>query len=169
MKVLCKCGAFYLSEGMRCPVCGYELTARDRYNYEKAQKEYRKSSRSKGWERCNFYESKEIEKGAMAEYKRARRMEKEADQWPVSVELISVEYRQSILEGIGRAAIGDWLFGDIGAFVGAASTPHKAKKATFRVKYASGRIGREKVEIGTRRFRELAALSPNIGEEFEEI
>ena len=77
---------------------------------------------------------------------------------PVSAELISVEYRQSLIEGLGRAAVGDWLFGDIGAFVGAASTPCEPKRATFSVKYAAGHVGTETVDIGSRRFNELSAL-----------
>ena len=86
------------------------------------------------------------------------RKRKEDDRRPVSAVLISVEYKQSALEGIGRAAVGDWLFGDAGAFVGAASTPSKATKATFSVKYASGRTGVETVSIKGARFKELSAL-----------
>ena len=83
---------------------------------------------------------------------------KAENQRPVSAVLISIEYRQSTMEALGRAAIGDWLYGDIGAIVGAATTPEKAKKATFRVKYASGRTGTETVAVGSSRFNQLSAL-----------
>lgn len=77
---------------------------------------------------------------------------------PIEAELISVEYRQSTLEGVGRAIFGDWLFGNVGAFVGAATTPERAKKATFRVTYATDRIGTETVAVGSSRFKELKSL-----------
>ena len=86
-----------------------------------------------------------------------KRMKAE-NQRPVSAVLISVEYRQSTMEALGRAAIGDWLYGDIGAIVGATTTPEKAKKATFRVRYASGRTGTETVAVGSKRFNQLSAL-----------
>ena len=86
---------------------------------------------------------------------------------PVSAVLISVEYRQSILEGIGRAMVGDMLFGDVGAVIGAASTPSEAKRATFSVKYATGRTGTETVDVGSRRFSELAELLHDVELELE--
>lgn len=94
--------------------------------------------------------------------RRAAKAQKEAwtreNNRPIEAELISVEYRQSTLEGVGRAIFGDWLFGNVGAFVGAATTPERAKKATFRVTYATDRIGTETVAVGSSRFKELKSL-----------
>ena len=79
------------------------------------------------------------------------------DHRPVAAELISTEYRYSKLKGLCRAAIGDWLAGTLGAYAWAYTTPG-TEYATFAVKYATGRIGTETVEVGGKRFNELSAL-----------
>lgn len=93
----------------------------------------------------------ELEKIRAAEKKR-----KADDRRAVSAVLISTESRKS--GAFGRALVGDALFGPMGAIVGAASAKSKATKATFSVKYASGRTGVETVAIGSQRFNELSAL-----------
>ena len=151
MKVLCKCGGFYLSEGMTCPVCGHELTPIDCLMHFAAQTEHRKTARSKAWESYSFYESKEA---AMEEY----RYKKVEDRWPVAAELISVEYGQSAAKVVARGLIGSAIAGFLGACAGVSSVPSKPKKATFRVKYASGRTGTETVDVRGPRFRQLRVL-----------
>lgn len=158
MKVLCKCGGFYLTEGMACPVCGHELTPMDCLKHMAAQTEHRKTARKKSWERCCFYESKEAEAAAMSEYRQKKREEKFEDQWPVSAVLISTEYGQNALKVATRGLIGSAIAGFAGAFTGVSSVPSKPKKATFSVKYASGRTGTETVDVGSMRYRQLVSV-----------
>ena len=103
------------------------------------------------------------------ETRRKRALQEEAyqrDHTPVSAVLITTQDRtktsKSAVGAAGRAVIGGALLGPVGALAGAASTGGKTKvvgqKATFSVKYASGRVGTETVEVGSTRFNELATL-----------
>lgn len=121
-------------------------------------------------------EYRQIQKRNRAEYKAGaadrkreraeaaeRKQEQERrDRTPVSVVLISTvdEYGKSVTGTAARAALGYALFGAFGAAVGmtTAKTKVKGQKATFSVKYESGRTGTETVEVGSKRFKELAEL-----------
>ena len=76
---------------------------------------------------------------------------------PIFAVLLSTESRVKTGRALGRAMVGNWLFGTAGAFVGAATAPER-HFATFRVTYANGRAKKETVEIGSNRFYELSAL-----------
>lgn len=112
--------------------------------------------------RASAPERERIAREARAEMEKAERL----DNTPVSAMLISTQDRtktsKSAVSAAGRAMIGGALLGPVGALAGAASTGGKTKvvgqKATFSVKYASGRVGTETVEVGSTRFNELAAL-----------
>ena len=95
----------------------------------------------------------ELEKMRVAE--RARKAD---DRRVVSTVLISTDNKKSAVGAAGRAVVGGALLGPVGAIAGAASGKSKAAKATFSVKYASGRTATETVDIGSRRFNELSAL-----------
>ena len=73
----------------------------------------------------------------------------------VAAELFSVEEKKSFSEALGRGLWGEWLFGTAGALAGVATTPTRAKRATFRVTYANGRTGWETVKVGSERYKEL--------------
>ena len=88
----------------------------------------------------------------------SERARKADDRRAVSAVLISTDNKKSAIGSVGRAAIGGTLFGPVGAIAGAASGTSKARKATFSVKYASGRTATETVPIGSKRFNELSAL-----------
>jgi len=86
----------------------------------------------------------------------------EEDYTPVSAELISVIDRRGaeILDKSARGILGYLLFGTFGAAVGITRAKTKEpKKAVFRIEYASGRIGKEKVHIRSKRFEELIRLT----------
>ena len=112
--------------------------------------------------RASAPERERIAREARAEMEKAERL----DNTPVSAMLISTQDRKktskSAVSAAGRAMIGGALLGPVGALAGAASTGGKTKvvgqKATFSVKYASGRVGTETVEVGSTRFNELATL-----------
>lgn len=92
---------------------------------------------------------------AERERKEAERTERKAaafrDHYPVSATVLSVNGKPNVAKALGRAAVGELLFGGAGAFIGAATTETK-QKVTFSVKYESGRIGRETVKVGSERF-----------------
>jgi len=161
MKVLCKCGGFYLSEGMSCPVCGYELTAKDCAEHLAAQEEYAKSAKKRAWGDYDSRESKAARKAVEAEYRRIKQEQKAEDQRVVSAVLISTANRRSALSTVTRAVIGGEIFGIVGAVGGAASAKSHATHATFSVKYASGRVVTETVPIASARFTELSAFLHN--------
>ena len=83
---------------------------------------------------------------------------RDADRTPVAAVLVSTNNHKSGIGTAGRAVVGGALLGPVGALAGAASGSSKATKATFSVKYASGRVAVETVDINSRRFRELSAL-----------
>lgn len=83
---------------------------------------------------------------------------KVADKKAVSAVLISTDSKKSGVSAAGRAVVGGALLGPVGAIAGAASGTSKATKATFSVKYASGRVATEIVYVNSSRFRELSAL-----------
>ena len=83
---------------------------------------------------------------------------KAADKKAVSAVLISTDSKKSGVSAAGRAVVGGALLGPVGAIAGAASGTSKATKATFSVKYASGRVATETVDVNSSRFRELSAL-----------
>ena len=79
----------------------------------------------------------------------------------VAAELLYTDEQQgSVLGTAVRGTLGYLIFGVFGAGVAVNAGWNKAKRqrATFSVKYASGRTGVETVAVGTRRFQELAAL-----------
>ena len=105
-------------------------------------------------------EYNETEEERQARYERSAENERKRrdNRRPVSARLISVEYYQNPLRAFCRAAIGDWVGGYWASRAWAASTPSKARRVTFNVRYANGRIGEETVYIGSKRFYHLSAL-----------
>ena len=77
------------------------------------------------------------------------------------------QYGKSAVGTAARGLVGGALFGAFGAAVGmtTAKTKVVGKTATFSVKYASGRVATETVQMGTLRFEELAALIHHEGGE----
>ncbi len=84
------------------------------------------------------------------------------DRTPVSTVLISTRdiTGKSLTGTAARAAIGYALFGVFGAGVGmtTAKTKVVGQKATFSVKYESGRTAVKTVDVGSSEFNELAKL-----------
>lgn len=112
-------------------------------------------------EKYNLPEKKAEYERAKAEMKRAFAAEeqrKSGDRRAVSAVLISTNNKKSGVGAAGRAVVGGALLGPVGAIAGAASGTSKATKATFSVKYASGRVATETVDVNSGRFRELSAL-----------
>ena len=94
---------------------------------------------------------------------RALEVEREREEFerkPVSAVLISTNSKRKTGSAVGRAVIGDMLFGIVGAFIGAVTASSK-ETATFSVKYATGRTGVETVNVNSVRFRELCAVLHN--------
>lgn len=143
----CPCGKYYLGWGTVCPFCGYKLS-RQEWKDHVAQLKAEKARPKTQDELERTREVGRRQQEVANEYYRKRKIAERA-------ELISVEYEQSVMEAIGRASVGDWLFGDIGAYAGAATTPTRAKSATFLVTYADGRTGKETVKVGSKRYNEL--------------
>lgn len=85
-----------------------------------------------------------------------------ADKRPVAAVLVATQdrYGKSVTGTAARTLLGGALFGTFGAAVGMATAQSKmtGQKATFSVKYASGRTGTETVDVGSKRFEELAKL-----------
>ena len=157
-----KCGKYYPDEKKACPDCGYVMSKAERKEYIKdlrlRVKERERLDRDK---RKQPKTPKEIEserryRELCKGYAKERKAEKAEGKRPVSAVLISTEMKKS--GTFGRALVGGALFGIAGSIAGAASGTSKATKATFSVKYASGRTGTETVDIGSRRFKELSAL-----------
>ena len=94
----------------------------------------------------------------LAKMRAAERARKADDRKAVSAVLISTDSRKSGASAAGRAVVGGALLGPVGAIAGAASGTSKTKRATFSVKYASGRTATETVDVGSKRFNELSAL-----------
>ena len=147
MKVLCKCGKFYLSEDTVCPVCGHALTAdecaealKEQEDYQRAAKERQRKGMSE-WPR---------DKAVRQELRRMRRERKEAEKKPVSAVLISTEDNRSSLGTVIHAIACGGLLG-----LGRTGGP---THATFSVMYANGRVAMETVEVKGKRFEELSAL-----------
>lgn len=110
------------------------------------------------------------ERKAQMEWNKAERAYRErvkaADKRPVEATLITTSDRtkttKSAVSAAGRAIVGGVIAGPAGAVLGAATTSGKTsvteQRATFFVKYASGRTGTETVKVGSDRFNELAAV-----------
>lgn len=96
---------------------------------------------------------------------RAKRL-KSQDNRPVEATLITTSDRtkttKSAVSAAGRAIVGGVIAGPAGAVLGAATTSGKTsvteQRATFFVKYESGRTGTETVKVGSDRFNELATV-----------
>ena len=105
-----------------------------------------------------FSRAQDMAKNQMKQHELDVEREREArDRKPVSAVLISTDSKPKTGSALGRAALGSWLFGIAGAVLGSATASSK-DTATFSVKYASGRVGKETVEINSKRFDELVAL-----------
>ena len=93
------------------------------------------------------------------EEKKARRHAENAklilDHRPVATELIATDEYVQMPGRLGCAAIGGLMGGPAGAALGAYLGK---KRATFLVRYASGRIGKETVGLNSARYKELYAL-----------
>lgn len=156
MNAMCKCGKFYVNEGAACPICGHVMTSTEVGAYwadvKARQKERKKENNRYRWG------DKAAVKSGREEMRRREQERKEADKRPVSAVLIGTDSKKSGASTVGRALVGGALLGPIGAIAGAASGKSKTTKATFSVKYASGRTGTETVEIHSKRFKELSAL-----------
>ena len=70
------------------------------------------------------------------------------------------ETGKGVLGTAARGTLGYLTFGVFGAAVGVTTARNKTRRqrVTFSVKYASGKTGVETVEMGSKRFNELAAL-----------
>lgn len=124
----------------------------------KARKDELREQHRKKREEYNSPENKakrEEQHRIALEYERKRKI---ADRTVISAVLISTNNKKSAAGAAGRAVVGGALLGPVGAIAGAASGSSKATKATFSVKYASGRTATETVDIHSKRFRELSAL-----------
>lgn len=143
----CKsCGSYYPNDEKSCPYCGYVMSKAER---KAALKEAKANARQISRE--------EQKRGEIA-----LRTFWNEDTQPVSAVLISTQdvYRKSALGAAGRALLGGAILGEFGAAVGLATTKAKSRgqKATFAVKYASGRKGTETVDMRSERFKVLSAL-----------
>lgn len=89
-------------------------------------------------------------------YRRLRQQDKQ----PVSATLICVQDTtgKNVLGTAVRGLVGGMSLGTFGAAVGITSARREvvAQSATFAVKYKSGRTGTETVDVGSKRFEELA-------------
>lgn len=134
-----KCANYYPDSEKCCPYCGCEVS-------KKKKRQNRDRQRS---ERIGF--AREREKSLAAD-----------DRVPVAAVIVSTktETGKSALGTAARGVVGYALFGVFGAAVGVASgkTKIRSQKVTFSVRYASGRTGIETVEVGSKRFEELAKL-----------
>ena len=159
-----KCGKYYPDEKKGCPDCGYVMTKEERKTYkadlklrikerERRDREKRKQAKTQ--------EEIESDRRYQEICKKYAKERKDTDKTVVSAILISTESHKSAASAAGRAFVGGTLFGAVGAIAGATSARNKTTKATFSVKYASGRTATETVDIGSRRFRELSALLHN--------
>ena len=155
MKVLCKCGKFYLSEGMSCPVCGHALTVTEAADALEAQEAYQRGAKERQRKGMSEWPK---DKAVKEELRRREQERKDADKRPVSAVLIGTADHRSALGTVTRAMVGGAFFGIAGALGGAASGTSQVTHATFSVMYASGRTGTETVKVGSQRFRELSAL-----------
>lgn len=105
-------------------------------------------------------------KREVSELKLRERRFKEMDKRPIEATLITTSDRtkttKSAVSAAGRAIVGGIIAGPAGAVLGAATTSGKTsvteQRATFFVKYASGRTGTETVKVGSDRFNELATV-----------
>ena len=133
----------------------------------------KKEKRQKELEEYNSPEKKaereEQKRQALAQRRKnaaAAQARKADDHRAVSAVLISTldetRSKKSAVGAAGRAVVGGALLGPVGALAGAATTKSNTKvvgqKATFSVKYASGRTGTETVDVRSKRFNELSAL-----------
>ena len=83
------------------------------------------------------------------------------DNWPGSAVVVSAQDKTRTKSGLGSAVVGGIIAGPVGAVVGASvgkKTVVTGQKVTFSVKYKSGRVGTETVEVGSERFERLSAL-----------
>lgn len=155
MKVLCKCGKFYLSEGMSCPVCGHALTVTEAADAVEAQEAYQRGAKKRMQSGMSEWPR---DKTLKKELRRREQERKADDKRPVSAVLIGTTEHRSALSTVTRAMVGGAFLGIAGALGGAASGASRPTHATFSVKYASGRVATETVEVNSQRFRELSAL-----------
>ena len=113
-------------------------------------------------ERAEKARAKYEEKRKRQEYRAAVAEREREDRLPVAAVIVNTktETGKSALGTAARGAVGYALFGVFGAAVGVTSGKNRvtSQKVTFSVRYASGRTGVEIVEVGTKRFEELARL-----------
>ena len=156
-----KCGKYYPDEKKVCPECGYVMTREERKAYKAELKVRMEEMRRKDKEKRKqpkTPEEIESERRYREICKGYAQERKTNDKTAVSAVLISTDSKKSSVGAFGRAVVGGALFGAVGAVAGAVSGSSKATKATFSVKYASGRTATETVVIGGQRFNELSAL-----------
>ena len=167
----CPCGKYYLERDTVCPFCGYKLSKAEWKEHLKELKVQRKEEKRQKVREDNAafmarakekqeqgkldFEKKKAEMNAVFAADKKRKAD---DKRAVSAVLIGTAGGKSAVGTAGRAVVGGALLGPIGAIAGAASGKSKTTRATFSVKYASGRTGTETVDIGTKRFNELSAL-----------
>ncbi|MGM9662480.1 MAG: hypothetical protein ACI3WR_05255 [Oscillospiraceae bacterium] len=121
-----------------------------------AKKTERRAARQKV--RAERAAARERRRAAQAETERAQA----DDRRPVKAALLSTRdrYGKSVAGTAARTLLGGALFGTFGAAMGLTTARSElvGQKAVFSVKYASGRTGTETVEVGSKRFEELARL-----------
>lgn len=132
-------------------------------NKDPVEKAKREEKRQKALE---AQEERKVQRERDKVEREYRERAKAADKRPVEATLITTSDRtkttKSAVSAAGRAIVGGVIAGPAGAVLGAATTSGKTsvteQRATFFVKYASGRTGTETVKVGSDRFNELAAV-----------
>ena len=136
---------------------------------KRQEKAARKEERRK--RREEYHSPEQREKRAMAamaaknrslELKASREQDKALDKKPIKATVVTTKNRtkKSILSATGRGLAGGLIAGPIGAVIGGATASSfvAGQEVTFAIEYASGRKGTETVEVGSRRFEEIAKV-----------
>jgi len=138
------CKSYFPDMEKACPYCGCAVSKADK-----------KAARNQ--QRQDF-ERRQADPTVKAKAARLRADEQRA----VAAVLIDTteDRSKSVVRMAGRGFVGGLIAGQLGTAVGllTAKDRVKSRKATFSVKYASGRRDIETVDVGSKRYQELAEL-----------
>lgn len=138
------CKSYFPDMEKACPYCGCAVSKADKKAARNQQRQE--------------FERRQADPAVKAKAARLR----SDDQRVVSAVLIDTQEDRgkSVLSMAGRGFVGGLIGGRVGTAIGLLSAKDrvKSKKATFSVKYASGRRDTETVDVGSKRFQELAEL-----------